>query len=198
MTAISETEVVEQALLSMTGSEKPDKAVRAGLDVFRKSFAWTYTCFWRLDDRGHLIFGFEVGRVKGTKFRMASQKARLTSGQSLAGRAWETGKIEVVDTLEGYDDPRIGAAAQAGLAFAMAAPVVMDGATLGVIEMWHTSADVAQGQRTAFSLLASLLSQRFQRFEDLKVHREAAENARAVNLFAYAVSEVSGIEALVR
>lgn len=199
-TESSEIEVVERINVAVASIDKPDKAIKAALDELRKSFDWTYGAFWRLDPtRDVLMFGFDSGRVKGSKFRMASQKARFVEGSGIPGRCWQKGQLHGVDTLDGVDDPRVDPAVEAGLARCVAVPVVVEGAVTGVIEAWCSEEQpIDARQRSAFALVAQLLSQRFQRFEDLKVHKEAAENARAVNLFTYAVSEAHGVGALFR
>ena len=200
MTMTSETEVVEKANLALAAIDKPDKAIKVALDELRKGFGWTYGSFWRKDPtRGSYLFVFESGRVKGSKFRMASQKARYTEGQGLVGRVLEHGALVSVDDVSSLEDPRVAPAVEAGLSRCVAAPIAVEGELVGVIDLWvGADTSITPAQRSAVSLVAQLLSQRFQRFEDLKVHKEAAENARAVNLFTYAVSEAHGLDALFR
>lgn len=198
MAATSETEVVERALKAITANDKPDKAIRSALDEARKSFGWTYGSFWRHDpNRDVLVFAFESGRVKGTKFRMAGQKSRFGRGDGLPGQAWDQARLVSVDAVEDLDDARSKPGHEAGLRSAAAIPIIVEGVTVGVIDVWlEEGVEMTPGQSSALNLIAQLLSQRFQRFEDLKVHKEAAENARAVNLFTYAVSEAHGLRAL--
>ncbi|MEL6185190.1 MAG: methyl-accepting chemotaxis protein, partial [Myxococcota bacterium] len=97
------------------------------------------------------------------------------------------------------EDPRQKPAADSGFVRVLALPLIVEERTLGVIDFWLLEgSELSPGRVSAINLIGQLISQRFQRFEDLKVHQEAAENARAVNLFTYAVSEAHGIGALFR
>lgn len=200
MSGFSETEVVERVLASITAIDKPDKAIRSALDELRKAFGFQYGSFWRKEpQREQLLFAFEVGKVSGSKFRMASQKARYGRAEGLLGVAWEKRTLTEVEGLTGLEDPRSPPAEEAGLVRALAVPIVVEDEVVGVIDFWASAeCEMTAARKSAVHLVAQLLSQRFQRFEDLKVHREAAENARAVNLFTYAVSEAHGLEALFR
>ncbi len=200
MTAKSDTEIVELAFRAITTVENPDKAIRGTLEELRKGFDFQYACYWRRDpQRDHLLFVFESGKVPGTKLRLLAQRARLESGEGLPGRAWAEGRPVDLSDVSGLDDPRQEALAGAGLAAAVAIPIRADDLVVGVIELWRsTPVETSESRRAAYDLVGLLLSQRIQRFEDLKVHKEAAENARAVNLFTYAVSDARGLSALFR
>jgi methyl-accepting chemotaxis protein len=196
----SETEILVRMLDVITRIDNPDKAIRAAFDEIRKSLELPYAGFWRRDQRQNVLtFAFESGKVKGTKLRMVSQRARFAEGQGGPGRAWaDLAPFECADLAE-LEDPRAEAAAAAGLGAAITVPVVANEQLVGVLEFFLGDAGPCSASlRSTLTLVGQLMSQRFQRFEDLKVHREAAENARAVNLFTFAVSEAVGLEALFR
>ena len=198
MTEQSETEVVLAAFDVISRNDRPDKAIRGALDVVRKAFGLGYASYWRRDpDRNFLQLAHEVGRVKSPKFRTASQRARFAPGEGLLGQAWAARQAIVVEDLSGLEDPRVAPAVASKFGSATASGIFVGEELAGAVDFWFAEDNPpTAAQLSALYLVTQLLAQRFQRFEDLRVHREAAENARAINLFTYAVSEAHGLEAM--
>ena len=189
-------DLVASALNIITSNDRPDKAVRGALDVLRKGMGFKYLSYWRHDgSRDTLIFTYESGRVKSPKFRSASQRTQYERGQGLLGSTWEKGEQVALKDLSTVDDPRMEPAIASQLTQVVASPIILGGKIAGTLDAWaDASLELDKEQILCIDLTAQLLAQRFQRFEDLRFHRESAENARAINLFTYAVSEAHGLE----
>lgn len=200
MTVQNITDVVASALNVITTNDRPDKAVRGALDILRKGLGLVYLSYWRHDPaRDILIFTYESGRVKSPKFKTTGQRTQYEQGRGVLGAAWEKGEQVFDGDLSNFDDPRFEPALVGKLTQVVANPILLDGNIAGAIDAWSgTEVEIDEERRVAVDVVAKLLAQRFQRFEDLRFHRESAENARAINLFTYAVSEAHGLENMFR
>nr|MCU0619481.1 methyl-accepting chemotaxis protein [Gemmatimonadaceae bacterium] len=81
----------------------------------------------------------ESGTV-GEEFRRATAATHLAEGEGLAGRAWTTRDLVVVESIdEGTDGPRAQVARQAGLRGGLAVPIVVDGEVIGAFDVFSTT-----------------------------------------------------------
>ena len=135
--AAADTRAAAAVLSSVQAKATTKEATASILEAIRQSFAF---------DRGSLVEHAETGT-------------------GLAARAWQSRDVILVDDLGSVvGDPRAESAARDGARAALALPIVANGATVGVVELYATDERVGSDRRLeVFRGLAQTLTATLER-----------------------------------
>jgi methyl-accepting chemotaxis protein len=156
--------VLRRINLAGTGAD----AGRGALEAVREAFDWDYGAFWtRTRDASELMLTHESGEASDG-FRRATRSARFTRGTGVGGLAWATCELVVVDDLGSLaDDPRAGAAREAGIRAGVCFPLLSRGEVVGAIEVWsRRPVSLSPLRLDALRSVSSAVSSTLERLED--------------------------------
>jgi diguanylate cyclase (GGDEF)-like protein/PAS domain S-box-containing protein len=171
---------VSRALLE---SRTLDEARPAVLAAIGAGLGWAMGAWWVADReagtmRCQEFWSHAAGGAQA--FERATRRLRCSRGRALPGRAWATGRAQVVPALtQEAEFPRLQAATDAGLTAAIAVPLVSQGEVVAVMEFFATDG-LHLGDKLAEML--ARLSERVTQYaerKDAEDHlREAEERFR--------------------
>jgi methyl-accepting chemotaxis protein len=156
--------VLRRINLAGTGAD----AGRGALEAVREAFDWDYGAFWvRPRDASELVLSHESGEASDG-FRRSTRAVRFTRGTGVSGRAWATSELVVVDDLGALaDDPRSGAAREAGIRSGICFPLLARGEVVGAIEVWSRRAVTLSPLRLdALRSVSSAVSSTLERLDE--------------------------------
>ena len=122
-----------------------DAAVRRILEIVCTTLDWEVGTLWTVDDRSTVMRSTEqwfTERLAGSAFIESTRTQRVPRGVGLPGRVWATREPAwIVDVTGDREIPRADPAREVGLHHAFAVPLFVDGAVVGVIELFASGAD---------------------------------------------------------
>jgi PAS domain S-box-containing protein len=137
------------------------------LRALGENLGWRTGGFWLADPARRELFCLDLWHgpaVAPDGFPAASWRMTFRPGVGLPGRVWVDGRPAwIPDVVTDANFPRAGAAAESGLHAGFAFPVVGNGQTLGVIELYGTEirepdADMMEVASTIGSLIGQFLA----------------------------------------
>lgn len=167
--------------------------VATALRTVREAFGWEYGSYWQIDRASRqLRFAQESGSA-GEEFRRVTAEASFPEGVGVAGRAWRTRDLVVVEDLGTVTDcVRAPAARRAGVRSGVCLPVVVAGSVVGTIDFFSTRALSPSPQRlAALRSIGRLVSQALTRTAESAAQAEAALDAAALQAVMRAVASVT-------
>jgi PAS domain S-box-containing protein len=125
---------------ALAEAETPEEASIDVLKVLCASYDWTVGATWTQDPKTGLLrvmgtFGENTARLR--HWREACAREVLEVGHGLPGEAWTRGAVAYrEDRPTTLDDPRQALTARSGMRSAICLPLLIDGETVGVIELF--------------------------------------------------------------
>lgn len=177
--AAADTRAVGEVVGVLQGAATGDQAVEAALETARRVFSLAYGAFLaRTGPLGRVEVAAESGGLPGDLARVAP--AGVAEGAGLAGRAWRSRDVVLVEDLRTLDDDlRAQAAVRGGARSGLALPILCDGDIAGVLELFSSDALVATRSRVdSFRGLARALSSGLERISARERERAAEEELR--------------------
>ncbi|HEX5420448.1 MAG TPA: GAF domain-containing protein, partial [Gammaproteobacteria bacterium] len=120
-----------------------NEAVVVLLPELGATLGWDVGIFWRVDaETQHLelVRFWRAASIEASEFERASRGAALSRGRGLPGKAWEAGgPVYVAEFAEAEHFPRSSAARMQGLRTALAFPIKVEDAVVGVVELLSRS-----------------------------------------------------------
>jgi methyl-accepting chemotaxis protein len=158
---------VNRVLMALGQATSPEAMLRVALDCVREAFGWTYGSFWKVDPGiGALTFSVESGSVD-EEMRRVTRTARFQEGEGLAGRAWRRRDLVFVDDLADLADCcRAPIARRAGIAAALAFPILLEGRVVGTMDFMSDRKQTPSAARLdALRSVGQLVSASLERIE---------------------------------
>ncbi|SHF55349.1 GAF domain-containing protein [Jatrophihabitans endophyticus] len=175
--AKEDLDAVNAVLRDISSAADEDAALRIALETVRSRFGWSYGSIWRLDEqRTALRFALESGSA-GEEFRRVTLAATFAHGVGLAGRAWSTRDLVVVDDLGTVTDcVRAPAAQRAGVRSGVALPIVVAGEVVATMDFFAERAvELSESRADALRNTAFLLGQALERFSSAERLQRAGQ-----------------------
>ena len=125
---------VVSALSSATGVSEAMMAVLRGVGDGLDCQIGT---LWELDDSGHVLrcsAQWTTEYASHTSFGRRAREERFARGEGIPGRVWDSGNAVWVAGVDRVAEPRMQAAAAAGLRTAVGVPFRLAGEVVGVVE----------------------------------------------------------------
>ena len=194
---LADAAALNDVFAGLTTATSADDAVSHALDGVRKAFGWTYSAFWRVDDKATSLRFVRDSGEPGAEFQQASREATYTRGVGMAGRAWASADLVFVEDLGKLTDSvRAGIAARVGIRSAVCFPVMQGGQVIGVIDFLTTDLiEPSQGRLDNLRRVGQLLSAAFERLTAAEMElEEARSDSAAVNSVLERVSDASTME----
>ncbi|HEY0187347.1 MAG TPA: GAF domain-containing protein [Cellulomonas sp.] len=162
--AARDIEAVNQVIREVSDAATREIALTRALETIRTGFDWAYGSYWQVEPDRELHFVQESGDA-GAEFREVTRTASFAEGVGLAGRAWRARDLVFVpDLAELTDCVRAPAARRAGVRSGVCLPIVVDGAVIGTMDFFATSAlTLSDGRADALRNTAYLLGQALER-----------------------------------
>ena len=149
----------------------------AAVDVLQalcEALDWDYGALWNVDaDSGVLrcVESWHVPALTLAQFEAASRRTTLPRGVGLPGRVWASGEPAwVPDVVADSNFPRAPVAAQEGLHGAFAAPLLIRGTVVGVMEFF--SREIREPDAELLRMLARVGAQVGQFMERKRAEEE--------------------------
>ena len=167
------------------------------LEAIGRTLDWQLGVLWRIDDTQHALrFAgcWQEPGVEAAGFVGLSRRKTFAQGEGLPGQAWQRNEpawIEDVRSDEGYT--RADVAREAGLAAALAFPVIGEHGVVGAVEFY--ARELRKPQAELLRLLRGFGSQLGQYIE-LKQAEEVARESEAVrtSIFEAALDAIISID----
>jgi methyl-accepting chemotaxis protein len=156
--------VLRRINLASTGAE----AMRGALEAVRDAFDWDYGACWiRPRNALELVLADESGEASEA-FRRATNTARYANGVGVAGQAWKTRELVVVNDLGAMtDEIRAPAARAAGIRSGVCFPLIASDEVVGVIEVWsRRNVQLSPLRLDALRSVSSAVSSTVERLEE--------------------------------
>ena len=177
----ADNDTVSRVIRGLDPARTPVEAALATIEAVRTGQGWDVGTYWEADADGRglrLVAGSGGGYPE---FLHQSETHVHAVGSGVVGRAWAAASMVAVDDLSGDTCPRTAAAAAAGLRTAAAIPIVVDGAVVGVFDLWCASDhELVQARRETLANIGQLLSHAVTRLLSERAAIEAGQNTAAV------------------
>jgi methyl-accepting chemotaxis protein len=187
--ANANTQAMVDTISAIVRAETIDDIVRAALDNIRKEFGWAYASYWTIDPvENVLVFSLESGRVDN-EFQRLTRTAQFHEGEGLNGRSWRLRDlVHVSDLGELNDCCRAPLARRAGIATAVALPIMRDGQVIGTLDFFATqTVEISPARISALRTIGQLASDKVSKLAkqgDLNRIKQMVENAPVNLLYA--------------
>jgi len=130
--------VERQVMRSLSSAEDMNEAAMGLLRGIGEGLDCQIGTLWELDEDEQALrcsAQWTTDHAGRTSFAHRSRADRFTRGEGVPGRAWETGKAVWVEGVGRVEEPRMQAAAAAGIRTAVAVPLRLGGDVVGVVEL---------------------------------------------------------------
>jgi PAS domain S-box-containing protein len=165
MEPLPETEAVRRlhaqyaVARALAGSSSLAQAASPVLQAICGTLGWEHGGLWRVDPEG-LLRCVETWQAPGAfpEFEEASRRSTFAPGVGLPGRVWASGKPAFIpDVVRDDNFPRAAVAAREGLHGALASPILVGEAVIGVLEFF--SREIGRPDAELLEMLATVGSQ---------------------------------------
>lgn len=170
---------------SLAGSHTLSEATARILQPMCETAGWQFAALWTLDVGADVLRCSGLWHVPGLEFEAfadATRQATIAPGRGLPGRVWKTGKPAwITDIVNDGNFQRAAAAHQSGIHGAMAFPLLIENAVVGVTEFF--SRDIREPDEAHMEMMVAYGNQigqfleRKTAEEEMRKARESAEQA---------------------
>ncbi len=144
------------------------------LEAICTTLGWDHGALWRVDpnaDRLRCVESWHLPELAFTEFETMSHQTAFERGVGLPGRVWAGGRPAfIADVVHDDNFPRAPAAARVGLHGAFAFPIIIGGATVGVMEFF--SREIREPDAELLEMLSAIGSQIGQFMERRRAEEE--------------------------
>jgi PAS domain S-box-containing protein len=175
----------------------PDQAIPRILQVVCERLGWEWSALWQVDQQEKVLRCVEIWHrptVPAAEFKVDSSQRTFVAGVGLPGRVWASGQpIWIPDTAQDASFIRAPLAAKEGLHGALAFPILLGNAVLGVIECF--SRNLLAPDQDMLQLFTTIGSEIGHLIERKRIEEERERLAKDIRLLLESTGEgIYGID----
>jgi methyl-accepting chemotaxis protein len=163
----ADTNAVNSLLLALGRARTVEDVCTLSLNAVREAYGWVYGTYWRYDsDADVMRFAQDSGTV-AEDFRRKTRETTFREGEGSIGQAWRLRETQfLTEFAEQRNSPRALAAHRAGLHTSVAAPVMVRGQVVGVLDYFSTETiHLSDARQEALRSIAQLVSGALERVD---------------------------------